>query len=227
MRCVNGNVALVVFDLAGTTISDTQHVALAFEAALAEYDIRVSQAELAAVRGSSKRHAIARFIPEGPDQARRATAAYAAFRERLAHAYRASGVHAIEGAEALFRDLRSQSIRVALNTGFERDIAEMLLEALGWNASVVDAVVCADDVAEGRPAPYLIFRAMERTNVHSVHMVVNVGDTVLDLRAGHHAGVRWNVGVLTGAQDRETLSQAPHTHIIESVVDLPALWTTR
>ena len=65
---------------------------------------------------------------------------------------------------------------------------------------------------------------MERTNVHSVHEVLNVGDTDLDLRAGSNAGVRWNVGVLTGAHDRETLSRAPHTHLLESVADLPALW---
>ena len=33
-------------------------------------------------------------------------------------------------------------------------------------------------------------------------------------------GVRWNVGVLSGAHSREALSTAPHTHIIQSVADL-------
>ena len=65
---------------------------------------------------------------------------------------------------------------------------------------------------------------MERTNVQSVHTVVNVGDTAVDLHAGHNAGVRWNVGVLTGAHDRATLSQAPHTHLIESIAELHAVW---
>ena len=215
------DVALVVFDLAGTTIKDSHHVASAFVAALAEQDIRVSEDDVAAVRGASKRQAIARFIPEGPDRARRAGAAYSAFREHVGKAYRESGVQAIDGAESLFRNLRGRSIRVALNTGFERDIAEAILNDLQWDGEVIDTVVCGDDVSEGRPGPLLIFRAMERTNVQSVHQVVNVGDTTFDLRAGHNAGVRWNVGVLTGAHDRETLSQAPHTHLVESIAQFP------
>ena len=84
--------------------------------------------------------------------------------------------------------------------------------------------MCGDDVAEGRPAPYLIFRAMEATGVSSVHRVANVGDTILDLRAGHNAGVRWNVGVLTGAHQRQLLESVPHTHLLPSVAELPSLW---
>jgi phosphonatase-like hydrolase len=217
-------VGLVVFDLAGTTIKDPDHVASAFVAALAEQEIQVSEGDLSGVRGASKRQAIARFIPDGPERARRAEAAYAAFREHLANAYRANGVHAIAGADAVFRDLRARAVRVALNTGFERDLAELLLQGLRWDTGVVDAVICGDDVSEGRPAPFMIFRAMERTNVHSVHEVANVGDTDLDLRAGANAGVRWNVGVLTGAHDRQRLSSAPHTHLLDSIADLPALW---
>jgi phosphoglycolate phosphatase-like HAD superfamily hydrolase len=47
---------------------------------------------------------------------------------------------------------------------------------------------------------------------------------VLDLEAGHRAGVRWNVGVLSGAHDRKTLETAPHTHLLASVAEVPGLW---
>jgi phosphoglycolate phosphatase-like HAD superfamily hydrolase len=30
-------------------------------------------------------------------------------------------------------------------------------------------------------------------------------------------------GVLTGAHDRDTLAGAPHTHLVDTVADLPAL----
>ena len=80
----------------------------------------------------------------------------------------------------------------------------MLLGRLGWAEGIVDAVVCGDDVTRGRPAPYLIFRAMEATGASSVHKVASVGDTTLDLQAGYNAGVRWNVGVLSGAHDRQS-----------------------
>jgi phosphoglycolate phosphatase-like HAD superfamily hydrolase len=65
---------------------------------------------------------------------------------------------------------------------------------------------------------------MERTGVANLQAVMNVGDTVLDLRAGHAAGVRWNVGVLSGAHDRRQLEQAPHTHLVDSIRDLTTLF---
>ena len=43
---------------------------------------------------------------------------------------------------------------------------------------------------------------------------------MLDLQAGYNARVRWNVGVLSGAHQRERLVQEPHTHLIGSVSDL-------
>jgi phosphonatase-like hydrolase len=113
---------------------------------------------------------------------------------------------------------------VALNTGFDRDTTGLLLKALRWDEGVVDAVVCGDDVRRGRPAPDLIFRAMKEAGAADARRVVNVGDTVLDLQAGHNARVRWNVGVLSGAHGRELLEQAPHTHLLESVAALPGLW---
>jgi phosphonatase-like hydrolase len=110
-----------------------------------------------------------------------------------------------------------------LNTGFDRDTATLLLEALCWAEGTIDTVVCGDDVPRGRPAPYLIFRCMEAAGVDSVRRVMSVGDTVLDLRAGHNAGVRFNVGVLSGAHGRAELEAQPHTHIVASVADVPGL----
>jgi phosphoglycolate phosphatase-like HAD superfamily hydrolase len=86
--------------------------------------------------------------------------------------------------------------------------------------SCAAAVVCGDDVKQGRPAPYLIFHAMEATRTRDVHVVANVGDTVLDLEAAHNAGVRWNIGVLSGAHDRQRLEAAPHTDLVPSITAL-------
>jgi phosphonatase-like hydrolase len=114
-------------------------------------------------------------------------------------------------------------VQVALSTGFSRDVADPLLAALGWDAQVVDAVVTVDEVAAGRPAPYLIFRAMERTGVFDVRRVLVAGDTVVDLRAGVNAGVAAVVGVGTGKLGFAELGRERHTHLLPSVADLPAL----
>jgi phosphonatase-like hydrolase len=215
---------LVVFDLAGTTVEDRGQVPEAFEAALAAHGLEVSRDALDAVRGSSKREAIASLVPAGADHGSRSAAVYASFQRELGERYAATGVHAVAGAEDAFRWLSSRHVRIALNTGFDRRITEMLLDRLGWRTPFADAIVCGDDVARGRPAPDLIRLAMERTSTTDPGRVANVGDTTLDLQAAHAARVRWNVGVLSGAHPLPRLQTAPHTHLLDSVAALPSLF---
>lgn len=214
---------LVVLDLAGTTVRDRGEVPETFRATLAARGVELSDEMLASVRGASKREAIARLLPPNCGQARRADALYAEFRAALAQRYREGGVEPIAGAREAFAALRAAGVRLALNTGFDRDLTALLLAALGWANGAVDAVVCADDVRRGRPAPDLIRAAMAATAVDDPRAVANVGDTALDLAAGAAAGVGWNVGVLSGAHGRERLAAAPHTHLLASVAELPAL----
>lgn len=218
------DVALVVCDLAGATVEDEGQVPDAFAAALGACGVEVTAEQLRLVRGASKREAIRSFIPAGPHHARDAQAAYGHFCRLLRQRYSQAGVRPIPGALAIFEWLRKQDVRVALNTGFDRDITGMLLEALGWAGGTVDAVVCGDEVPQGRPAPHMIFRAMEMTGVANVRLVANVGDTAFDLQAGHNAGVRWNIGVLSGAHGQRTLETAPHTHILPSIASLRDVW---
>ena len=215
---------LVIFDMAGTTIEDRGQVPDAFTAALAEHGVNATREQVKGVRGASKREALLRLIPAGPQQTQRAEAAYASFREHLARRYESEGVRAIPGAASAFQSLRERGVRVALNTGFDRETTALLLSALGWGDGMVDAIVCGDDVRQGRPAPHLIFRAMEAVGVSNVQQVANIGDTTLDLEAGHNACVRWNIGVLSGAHDQQALESAPHTHLISSVAELPQLF---
>jgi phosphonatase-like hydrolase len=215
---------LVVFDMAGTTVLDRGDVPAAFTAALAEEGIWVTAEQVKGVRGASKRQAVLELMPEGPDRAQRAERAYASFKRHLSRRF-ATGVQAISGAAEAFRQLRQRDIKVALNTGFDREITELLLAALQWANGQVDAVVCGDEVPRGRPAPDLIFRCMQQTGTLSVHDVAVVGDTTLDLQAGNNAGVRWNIGVLTGAHSREQLQAQPHTHLLGSVADVPSTWS--
>jgi len=215
------DVDLAVFDLAGTTVEDRGQVPEAFAAALAGHGLTATPGQISAARGASKRQAILGLIPEGPDQATQAAEVYATFQDRLAGLFAAGGVRSIPGTEPVFTWLRERGARIALNTGFDRELTTLLLDALHWDSRAFDAVVCGDDVRQGRPAPFMIFRAMELAGVVAVQRVAVVGDTILDLQAGANAGVKWNIGVLTGAHDRATLETAPHTHLIGSVAELP------
>lgn len=223
---VSGLVDLVVFDLSGTTVEDRGQVSAAFSSAFARAGFHLNAEDVRAIRGMTKRAAIRNLVSVESDRAGNAERVYEAFREELRARYAADGVRPIAGTLETFAWLKRRKIRIALTTGFDRDMTTMLLTALGWTNGVADAIVCAEDVANGRPAPDMILRAMALTATTDARCVAAVGDTVHDLHAGANAGARWNIGVLSGAHDRATLAAEPHTHLLGSVASLPDLWST-
>lgn len=212
---------LIIVDLAGTIVHDGGQVAQAFASALAGEGLLVTPERLSTIRGASKRQVIEDLLPRGPDRAQRADHVYAEFRTRLAERLADEPFGEIDGVAETFGWFARRSVRLALNTGFERAIALPVLATLGWDIGVFAAIVCADEVARGRPAPDMIHEAMMRIGITRPDRVANVGDTAIDLRAAHAARVRWNIGVLSGAHTRAQLEVEPHTHLLGSVAELP------
>lgn len=220
---------LVAFDMAGTTVRDDGLVLEAYRFALERHHIAYTEEALAARRGAAKltvfRELVAlQFAGEVGQKAERvAEAAFADFERRLDEAYRTGPLEPIPGAAETFAWLHAHGMKVALTTGFDSRLQRLILDRLGWGPDVVDACCASDQVPRGRPAPYMIFAAMQDAAVSDVRRVVVVGDTPLDLRAGVNAGAAGVVGVLTGAHGLETLGATRHTHLIPSVAELPEL----
>jgi phosphonatase-like hydrolase len=213
----------VVFDLGGTTIYDRGEVPAAFEEALRGAGIALDHADLVAMRGGSKYYALHRLLTSERNlPVAQVDEIYARFQADLSARLSRARSLSLPGVRAAFGKLRAAGIGVAVTSGFDRRIVELVLGMVDWGGAV-DAVVCSDDVAQGRPAPFMIFRVMERCGVLDVHRVAIVGDTVRDLEAGWNAGVATRIAVLTGAHDRATLSAGPQTHILDSVTDVPGL----
>lgn len=222
-------VDLVVLDVAGTTVDEGGAVYRALAEAVLAGGGRLEDHELVRWMGADKRQAIRALTRAAtgnePDPAS-VERTYAGFRDRLLAGYAATPPRPFPGVPEALETLRATGVRVALTTGFSADVAAPLLEALGWSVpGTVDALVCTDDVPAGRPAPYMVFRAMERTTACDVRRVAVVGDTPRDLEAGTNAGAGFVVGVATGAIDLAELGRHRHTHLLASVADLPALLT--
>ncbi len=216
------SIRLVVFDIAGTIVQDRGEVLRAFVEALARHGIRSTDDELKEWKGASKKEVIRHFVRRQDATADECAVAsvYAYFRSGLERHYRENGVIPIAGAADTFAWLRERGIRIATTSGFYREVSELILESTGWRGMLA-ASISSSDVPAGRPAPYMIFRAMEAAGVTRVREVINVGDTPLDLQAGTNAGVREVVGVLTGLHGRERLQREPHTALLASVAALP------
>ena len=221
------DIKLVIFDIAGTIITDRGEVVHAFGSALKKHGIPYTDAELAEWKGASKREVIRRFVSrDGSAGDDRVEKIYADFRDILEANYRGGGVEAIPGAAQTFAWLCERGIRMATTTGFYREVTDLILERTGWR-DLFAANITSSDVSMGRPAPYMIFRAMEAAGLTSVQEVVNIGDTPLDLRAGTNAGVREVIGVLTGLHGKQRLEREPHTALLPSVARLPEWMETR
>lgn len=70
------------------------------------------------------------------------------------------------GVTEAVEELRQRRIRVAVNTGYNREMLEIVLARAAEGGFVPDAATCAADVPKGRPAPWMVFRLMEILNVY-------------------------------------------------------------
>ena len=218
-------IRLVALDVGGTIIQDRGDVVEALQSAMGRRHIDVSAAEIGPWRGASKRAVIRHFVDlrsKGSSGERQTLAQeiYADFVTQVNEAYKS--VPPIAGAEETIRKLRENNYLIATTTGFDRQIVMPIFRRLGWEKYFA-AMVASDDVSQGRPAPYMLFHAMEGAGVNNVAEVMAVGDTPLDLEAARNAGVGARVGVLSGAGTAEQLRRDTQAQIVASVADLPGL----
>jgi phosphonatase-like hydrolase len=218
---------LAALDMAGTTIDEGGLVYAAVEGAVAAATGGPVPHELMAQwKGTSKEEAIAGLLRGlgSDDSPGRVRTVYEDFAGRLEAAYTTTAPVPVPGVPQMFEALRRAGVRVALQTGYAAPVANSIMSGLGWTVGeTVDALVTSDTVAASRPAPYLIFHAMEATGVVDVRRVLTAGDTPNDLAAGMNAGAGFVVGVTTGSFSRPELEAEPHTHILDTVAAVPAL----
>ena len=221
-------IELVVFDMAGTTIHDEDSVNRCLRDALGAAGLAVTPAEVNSVMGLRKPDAIAILVERRGrlgDLGDRLEAIHRDFVARSIAFYRNDPtVHEIPGATRVFERLKRTGIRVALNTGFDRTITDVILERLDWSRNAfIDATISSDEVARGRPYPDMILELMRRMGVNDPQRVAKVGDTPADLEEGRNAGCGLIVGVTRGTHSGEELGQFPHTHLIETIAEFPNL----
>jgi phosphonoacetaldehyde hydrolase len=100
-------------------------------------------------------------------------------------------IHAapIPGAVETLHWLRERGVRIGSTTGYIRammDVLEPFARASGIDPEVV---ICADEVPQGRPAPWACFRIAEQCGVYPLSRCIKVGDTPADMAEGRNAGM--------------------------------------
>ena len=227
---------LVVFDMAGTTVTDQHEVEQCFAEAAAQTGLSVGAERILAMQGLAKRHVFETLWGEilgvdHPQLKAHVDTSYQRFTEVLEAHYLTHEVTPTAGCLETFAFLREQEIPVALTTGFYRKVTDIILKKLGWldgldvryvgtKQSIIQASIASDEVPHGRPEPLMIQKAMHLLGITNPEAVVNVGDTPSDLLSGRAAGVGLNLGVTNGTHSRDQLITYPHDRLIGSLAEL-------
>lgn len=157
----------------------------------------------------------------------------------------AEGCEVIPGVLDAIAALRAAGLSIGTTTGYTRALMEVVTPLAAAAGFEPDVVVCSDDVAAGRPAPWSLFRAAEELGVYPMDRILVADDTPVGVEAARHAGavavgVSFTGNMLgLGADEAAALSpeekadllapveerfrEAGAHHVVESVADLPGL----
>jgi len=234
---MNG-IKLIVFDMAGTTVRDNREVEECFMKAAVKTGLQTETDKVVAMMGIAKKVVFEtlwaeQIGKEDPSYASKVEASFIEFKQILENHYRTQSVEPTEGCLELFDWLRSQQIKIALTTGFYREVTDIILNRLGWDRglntnylgsedSLIQASITPSEIynQEGRPAPYMIQKAMYLLKIIDPKQVICIGDTPSDLAAGRNAGCLYTFGVTNGTHTEAQLAAYPHDGLFSSLAEL-------
>ncbi len=256
-REYRGPVRLVAFDWAGTIVDfGCQAPALAFVELFAKEGVEITVEQARGPMGIDKREHIAALLDDAEIAAtwreEHGAAPTRAEGDRLFEQFHDIQVRAaldraklIPGVLEVVDWLRDRDVRIATNTGYFQAVLDAVLLVAAEQGLAADSNVCATQVPEARPAPWMLVTNMLETGVYPPAAVVKVGDTVPDIQEGLNAGA-WTVGVVVSGNGvgltqeelaelnraevaelagraREPLLRAGAHYTISTVADLPPI----
>ena len=200
------HVRAVIFDWAGTVVDYGSLAPMgAFVETFGEFGVEISIDEARGPMGMAKRPHIAALmaLPRvaaawaarhgGPPGERDIDAVYEVFvPKNTAVAARFSTE--IPGVADVVAALRAGGARIGSTTGYTRSIMAEITPGAAAHGFAPDSLVCTGDTAEGRPTPYMIYKALLDLEVWPAWNAIKVDDTEVGIAEGLNAGT-WTVGV--------------------------------
>ncbi|MGY3055113.1 phosphonatase-like hydrolase [Pedobacter sp. UYEF25] len=220
-------IKLVVFDMAGTTVKDPNEVTNTFRSSLEKFGYFISNEMINPLMGYEKKVAITKMLQDvEPDPAKITSELISGIHQEfvklmIQHYQQTPLIEALPNAEQTMQQLKARGIKIGINTGFSKNIADTIIERLQWREKgLFDYLIGSDEVPNGRPDPAMIHQMMHLANLTDAQEVAKVGDTEVDVREGQNAGCKYVIAVTTGAFSRLQLEPYKPTHIIDDIADV-------
>ncbi|MCC7164851.1 MAG: phosphonoacetaldehyde hydrolase [Anaerolineae bacterium] len=100
----------------------------------------------------------------------------------------------IPGTLDAVADFRARGLKIGSTTGYTREMMGLLQSEAAKRGYEPDSTVCATDVPEGRPAPFMCLQNMINLQVYPPEAIVKVDDTIPGIEEGLNAGM-WTIGL--------------------------------
>jgi phosphoglycolate phosphatase len=214
------SVRALLFDLDGTLIDSKEDIVASANFLRASRGLApLSHDVISSFIGDGVDALVARLM--GPDFQAQLPDLAAEFR---AHYHDHCVVHTAfyPGVKATLEALAARGYKMAVVTNKPEGISQRILELLGAGPCF-GAVIGGNSCAHKKPHPEPLQEACRRLGVELKHACM-IGDSRVDVEAGHNAGVP-ALGVLGGGiADVELMRKALPTQVLEAFADLAALF---
>lgn len=194
------NIRGVLLDWAGTTIDyGSRAPTQVFIEMFRRRGITITEAEARGPMGSAKRDHIAAILAlprvqtlwhEQSGRASNEQDVDAIYAEFLPFQKSVLAEHCllIPGIAAAIACLEKHGLKIGSSTGYTRALMEVVVPLAAQQGYAPEVTLCADDVREGRPAPWMNFHAAEQLGIYPLRDVLVVDDTTVGIKAGKNAG---------------------------------------
>tara|TARA_Y100001935_G_C17281394_1_gene497693 strand:- start:886 stop:1587 length:702 start_codon:yes stop_codon:yes gene_type:complete len=203
---------LVIFDMAGTIINEGGIIYDAIYNTLSNMGYNPNKADKKLWYGKDKKEVMRKYIKNNNKNKNNKdldllanTAELNLINELEKMYFTKNNISLMPNTMNILNELRFNNVKVALNTGYPKNIQEKIIDNFNLGDSI-DAYISSDQVRIGRPFPYMIYNLMEQCNVYNPKQVVKVGDTKNDILEGVNANIGLTIGVLSGAGKVEDFS---------------------
>jgi len=256
-RRPQGPLQAVIFDWAGTLLDyGSRAPVLAVVSVFRSFDVPVTIDEARGPMGMAKRDHLRTMLEMprigvawqqvhgAPHDEQAIDRLYARFLETQVN-FLADHATLIPGALEAVADCLRRGMKIGSTTGYTRELMEVIIPAARRQGLEVDAMFCASDFAEGRPAPWMSFENARVLGVFPMSAIVKVDDTTVGVEEGLNAGM-WSIGLaksgnMVGLSESEFAALAPAEQtallasarermtacgahfVIDSVAELPAV----
>jgi phosphonoacetaldehyde hydrolase len=216
----------VVFDWAGTVVD---HGSLGpmgvFVEAFAEFGVKITIDEARGPMGIAKRPHVAALLamPRIAEEWRRTRGHHptdddvdAVYRVFVPKNIAVASLYAdlVPGVADVVRRLRDLGLKIGSTTGYTHEIMDEIAPLAAKQGFAPDCLVCTGDTPDGRPTPFMLYKAFLDLAVWPASACVKVDDTEVGIAEGLNAGC-WTVGVAVtgnvfGLSLADTKALSPH-----------------